>query len=102
MIQEENYLNHNGYKTWYLVHGADNTGTPLIVVHGGPSKVNHRTIIKLTDLIQHNATIAEACRYAGISRSTYFYHMRNEVFAEKMAVAKDNQKKVIFSFSTYF
>lgn len=36
MIQKENCLNRNGYKTWYVVHGADNAGTPLIVVHGGP------------------------------------------------------------------
>jgi hypothetical protein len=69
---------------------------------GRKPKVTYKTMFRLADAIQHNATIAEACRYAGISRTTYFYYMKNEVFAEKMQVAKENQNKVIFSFSTYF
>jgi hypothetical protein len=35
---------------------------------GRPAKINYQTIIKLADAIQHNATITEACRFAGISR----------------------------------
>ncbi len=69
---------------------------------GRPPKVTYKTMHRLADAIQHNSTISEACRYAGISRSTYFSYMSNEVFAEKMHAAKVNQKKVIFSFSTYF
>jgi ACT domain-containing protein len=69
---------------------------------GRPPKVNYKIIIKLADAIQHNSNITDACRYAGISRDTYYRHLRNEVFAEKMAIAKDNQNKVVFSFLTTF
>lgn len=69
---------------------------------GRPPKVTYKTMIRLVDAIQQNSTISEACRYAGISRNTYYSYLSNEVFAEKMAIAKDNQKKVVFSFSTYF
>jgi ACT domain-containing protein len=67
---------------------------------GRPPKVNYRTVVQLADLIQHNTTITEACRYVGISRDTYYRHFNNEVFAEKMVIAKDNQNKVVFSFLT--
>jgi ACT domain-containing protein len=68
---------------------------------GRPLKVNYKIIIKLADAIQHNSNITDACRYARISRSTYYYYLNNEeVFAEKMAIAKDNQTKVVFSFLT--
>jgi ACT domain-containing protein len=68
---------------------------------GRPTKINYRIIIKLADSIQHNATITEACRYAGISRQTYYYYLnREEVFAEKMAIAKDNQNKLVMNFLT--
>jgi ACT domain-containing protein len=68
---------------------------------GRPSKVNYKIIIKLADAIQHNANITDACRYAKISRDTYYRHLNNElVFAEKMATAKDNQNKVVMSFLT--
>ena len=70
---------------------------------GRKPKVTYTTMLRLADAIQHNSTISEACRWAGISRTTFFYYMRtNEVFAEKMKVARDNQNKVVFSFSTYF
>lgn len=69
---------------------------------GRPPKVTYKTILRLSDAIQHNSTIGEACRYAGISRSTYFLYMKNKVFAEKMNTAKENRNKVVFSFSTYF
>jgi len=64
--------------------------------------VTYKTMLRLSDAIQHNSTIEEACRYAGIGRTTYYSYLSNEVFAEKMKVAKENQNKVIFSFSTYF
>lgn len=58
-------------------------------------------MIKLADAIQHNASITEACRYSGISTDTFFRYMKNnEVFAEKMAIAKENQNKAVFSFLT--
>ena len=68
---------------------------------GRPPKVNYRIMIKLVDAIQHNANITDACRYAGISRDTFYRYLnREEVFAEKMAIAKENQNKVVFSFLT--
>lgn len=70
---------------------------------GRPTKVNYKTIIKLADSIQHNATVSEACRYAKISRDTYYRHLNtNSVFSEKMAIAKSNQNKAVFSFLTTY
>jgi len=70
---------------------------------GRKPKVTYKTMLRLADAIQHNSTISEACRYAGISNTTFFYYMRNnEVFREKILAAKQNQNKVVFSFSTYF
>jgi hypothetical protein len=70
---------------------------------GRPLKVNYKVIIKLADSIQHNATVSEACRYAKISRFTYYRHLNtNSVFADKMTIAKSNQNKVVFSFLTPF
>jgi ACT domain-containing protein len=68
---------------------------------GRPLKVDYKIIIKLADAIQHNTNITDACRYAGISRDTFYRHMNNEeVFAEKMAIAKENQTKLVMSFLT--
>lgn len=68
---------------------------------GRPSKVDYKIIIKLADSIQHNSTVTEACRYAGISRDTFYRHLNNEsVFAEKITTAKENQNKLVFSFLT--
>jgi ACT domain-containing protein len=70
---------------------------------GRPQKVDYKIIIKLADAIQHNATITEACRHAGISRDTFYRHLKyEEVFAEKMAKAKDNQNTVVMSFLTIY
>lgn len=69
---------------------------------GRPPKVNYKTIIKLADSIQHNSTITEACRYAGISRDTYYRHLHQPVFAEKMTTAKENQSRLVFSFLTIY
>jgi hypothetical protein len=68
---------------------------------GRPHKVDYRVMIKLADAIQHNATITEATRFAGISRQTYFYYLNNNsVFREKMSTAKRNQDKLVMSFLT--
>lgn len=68
---------------------------------GRPPKINYKIIIKLADAIQHNSNITDACRYAGISRQTYYHYVNNEeVFAETMATAMTNRNKVVFSFLT--
>ena len=70
---------------------------------GRPSKVDYRVIIKLADAIQHNSSITESCRYAGISRDTFYRHLNSEpVFAEKIITAKNNQNKVVMSFLTIY
>ena len=64
-------------------------------------KVDCKIIIKLVDAIQHNANITDACRYAGISRDTFYSHLNSqELFTEKMTAAKDNQNKAAFIFLT--
>lgn len=68
---------------------------------GRPHKVNYRVMIKLADAIQHNASVSEATRFAGISRRTYYDYLNNNpVFSEKMTIAKSNQNKAVFSFLT--
>lgn len=68
---------------------------------GRPNKVNMRVVIKLADMIQHNATVSEATKYAGISRETYYHYFRdNSYFRKTMIVAKENQKKAVMSFLT--
>lgn len=68
---------------------------------GRPHKVNYRTMIRLADAIQHNATITEACRYAGISRDSYYRYLNNNpVFAEMMATAHANRDKLVMGFLT--
>lgn len=68
---------------------------------GRPHKVDYRVMLKLADAIQHNASVTEACRFAGISRQTYWYYLNNNsVFSEKMAIAKRNQDKLVMSFLT--
>lgn len=68
---------------------------------GRKPKVTYTTMLRLADAIQHNSTITEACRWSGISTTTFFFYMRNnEVFAEKMLAAKENQNKAVFCFFT--
>lgn len=70
---------------------------------GRPLKVDAKVMTKLIAAIQTNSNIKDACRYAGISRQTYYFYLNNEsVFAEKMATAKDNQNKLIMSFLTVY
>lgn len=67
---------------------------------GRPLKVDAKVLTMLMAAIQTNSNVKDACRYAGISRDTYYRYMNNEVFAEKMATAKDNQNKLLLSFLT--
>jgi hypothetical protein len=67
---------------------------------GRPLKVDCKVISKLVNAIQTNSNVTDACRYAGISRDTYYRHLGNGVFAEKMATAKDNRNRLVMSFLT--
>ena len=64
-------------------------------------KVDYKVMLKIADALQHSATVSDACRYAKISRTTYYYHLNNEpIFAEAMNTAKANQYRVTFSLLT--
>ncbi len=68
---------------------------------GRPQTITMRTVIILADAISHNTNISDSCRFAGISRSSYYLYMKNnQVFAERIATAKENQTKVTMSFWT--
>ncbi len=55
---------------------------------GRPTKVNYTVISKLEDALRHGASVTEACSFAGISRDTYYRHLRNnEVFCQKVQPA---------------
>jgi len=70
---------------------------------GRPVKMNYKVIDKLADSIQHNANVTEACKYAGISRDTFYrYYNEEQVFADIINTAKDNQNKVVMSFLTTY
>lgn len=70
---------------------------------GRPPIVSYRIILKLADALQHGATVSDACRYAGISRDTYYrLYNKEPVFAEKMNTAKANQHKLTFSLLTMY
>jgi ACT domain-containing protein len=68
---------------------------------GRPQEFSMRTVKRLEDLVAHNYPISDACKFARISRSTYYYYLNNEpLFAETMALAHENQRKVNFNFRT--
>lgn len=67
---------------------------------GRPQKMDYRTMLKIADAIQHNSSISDATRFAGVSRQTYYFYLNNPVFSEVMATAKTNQNKLVMSFLT--
>ncbi len=59
------------------------------------------TLIKLADALQHNYSVSDACKWAKISRDTYYRHMNEDPgFAAKMNYAKECRNKVSFDFRT--
>lgn len=68
---------------------------------GRKPKITYTTMLRLEDALQHNSTIADACAWVGISRTTFFTYMRNnEVFRDRMVAAKQKQNEVVFNFFT--
>ncbi len=68
---------------------------------GRPAKVNHKIINKLADSNQNNYSVIDACKYARVSRDTYYRHLKSEsMFAEAMTAANQDQTKVNFNFRT--
>ncbi len=70
---------------------------------GRPPKVNLKIVNRLADYIESNYSISDACRVVGISKDTYYRYLKAEpLFANRMATAHKNAKKVSFNFRTYF
>jgi len=68
---------------------------------GRPTKVTWTVIVKLADSLQHNATIGEACRFARISRQTYYRHLNyDDIFAIRMQAAMNNRNRLFMNFVT--
>lgn len=41
-------------------------------------RITYLTLINIADDIQHNNSVAEACRKNGISRQSFYYYLNNE------------------------
>ena len=69
---------------------------------GRPPVMNVKIMLKIADLIAHNYSIVDSCKYAGLGRRTYYDYLNNNpVFAEEMKLAHENKNKVNFNFRTY-
>lgn len=70
---------------------------------GRPPKMSMKIIDKLYDSISHNYNVSDSCRYAKISTSTFYQYLKSEpFFRDRIASARDNQKKVPQNFRTFF
>lgn len=70
---------------------------------GRPTKMNIRTMVKLADALKNNYSVTDACKWAKISRVTYYRHMNNDpAFAAKMTYAMGSRNKVSFNFVTTY
>lgn len=59
---------------------------------GRPLKVDYKIMGKLEDALRNRSTVSEACKYAGISRDTYYrYLITQDVFAFRMQSARKNK-----------
>lgn len=68
---------------------------------GRPPKFNMKIVDKLSDSISHNYSISDSCKFAKISRASYYHYLRTEpIFKEAMDTAYENQNKVNFNFRT--
>jgi ACT domain-containing protein len=70
---------------------------------GRRSKINIKMIDMIADLISHSYSISDSCRYAGISRTTFYQYLKNEpIFRDKIAIAQEDKNKVSFNFRTLY
>jgi len=68
---------------------------------GRPQEFNFRIVNKLADSISNNYPISDSCKFARISKNTYYRYLKSEpMFREKMAQAHANKNKVNFNFRT--
>ena len=56
---------------------------------GRPTKITESVVRKLVEAFKLDVTVEEACRYAGISKDTYYRHLdANEGFSDEMEDAR--------------
>tara|TARA_Y100000310_G_scaffold287005_1_gene311631 strand:- start:6704 stop:7129 length:426 start_codon:yes stop_codon:yes gene_type:complete len=55
---------------------------------GRPTAINSAVVQKLLEAFQLDLPVAEACKYAGIAKQTYYNHCKNKEFLDKMERAK--------------
>ncbi len=66
---------------------------------GRPTKLNIRTVLRLTDALRNNYNVSDSCKWAGISTNTYYRHLNNDMaFAARVNYAIDQRDKVSFNF----
>lgn len=70
---------------------------------GRPTKMTIRTMLKLTDALKNNYNVTDSCKWAGISRDTYYKHLNNDMaFAARVNYALECRNKVSFNFRTTY
>ncbi len=57
---------------------------------GRPSVITPATIAKLTEALKLDLTVEKACDYAGISKDTYYRHLKDKDFSDEMRIAQMN------------
>jgi hypothetical protein len=68
---------------------------------GRPTKLNIKTLLKLTDSLRNNYNITDSCKWAGISTNTFYRHMNTDMaFAARVNYAIECRTKVSFNFDT--
>lgn len=68
-------------------------------VLGRPTKLNIRTLLKLTDALRNNYNVTDSCKWAGISTNTYYRHLNNDmVFTARVNHAIESRNEVSFNF----
>lgn len=75
---------------------------PIRSAVGRPPKFNMKTVDKLAFYIQRSYNVSDSCKFAQISRSTFYKYLKTEpLFADTIATAQDNANEVSFNFRTY-
>lgn len=70
---------------------------------GRPTKLDIRTLLRLTDALRNNYNITDSCKWAGISRTLYYRHLNEDMaFAARVNYAIECRNKVSFNFVTKY
>ena len=70
---------------------------------GRHTVLNSRTLLKLTNALRNNYNVTDSCKWAGISRNTFYRHMDNDMaFEARINYAIECRDKVSFNFDTIY